>query len=129
MTEKEFYKDIQNHVLQPILDGLFAKRGELTVLAKRLEKNCGMAHARNRLAELRSGSRKLSFFFLNILIQGGVMTIDQVLKGRKYEDLSKAEKNAIRRLKLTDEKLDLIDEAEAAGLDFVQVMKAILKKA
>jgi len=127
-TEKNFYRQVQKEVLVPILDKLYSKRGALADLARHFESNHLMKHAKNRLAELRSGNRLLSFFFLNILIKGGVMSIDQILRGRNLDELNPTEKEIILRLLPDPEILQLLYDAKKEGIDAKQLLKISLKR-
>lgn len=127
-TEKEFYTDIQKNILVPILNSIAARRGELAELSRKLEKDFGMKHAKIRLSELRSGSRVLSFYFLKIMVNGGLMGIDQILRGRKIDDLTPIEKDIVLRLIADPEIIQLIYEATKEGFDVKQLLKISLKK-
>lgn len=70
----------------------------------------------------------LSFFFLNILIRGGVMSIDQILRGRDLDDLSPIEKEIILRLLPDPEILQLLYDAKKEGIDAKQLLKISLKR-
>lgn len=125
--EEKFYSFIQKEVLIPSLNTIAANRGELTELAAALERQ-GMKHAKQRIAELRHGRRKLTFFFLSLMINGGVMSVDQILKKRKIEELSPSELDIVLRLRLKKELLVLLYEAEKDGLNVEQLLKIHLKK-
>ena len=127
--EKKFFKEVQRGGLIPILDGIEAKgRGELSALADRLEGRHGLRHARIRLSELKKDKRDLAFFFACILIDGGVMTVDQIMRGRKMDELNEAERKIIRKLRVSDRLLELVDEAETGGLDVEKLLEIHLKK-
>jgi hypothetical protein len=125
--EDHFFEFIQQEILIPELNIIASHRGKLTELAEKLEKS-GMKHAKQRIAELRSGRRKLSFFFLRMLIIGGVMSVDQILRKRPLEKLSPSEQDIVLRLRLEDELVKLLYEAEKDGLDVKQLLKIHLKK-
>lgn len=126
--ESEIYRRIQKEVLIPQLDKVASTRGKLAELAKKLESAHHMKHAKHRLSELRSGKRLLSFFYLNILILGGVMSINQILHGRKLEELNDTERDIVLRLMADPETLRLLYEAEKDGLDVKKLLKIHLKK-
>lgn len=125
--KENLYLYIQKEVLIPVLNDLYSRRGDLAETARNLEK-MGMKHAKNRLAELRSGKRNLTFFYLRLLMNGGVMTVNQILKKRKIEELSEQERDIILRLRLSPNLLNLLYEAEKAKLDVEQLLKVSLKK-
>lgn len=125
--KENLYSYIQKEVLIPILNDLYSRRGDLAETARNLEK-VGMKHAKNRLAELRSSDRKLTFFYLRLLMNGGIMTVNQILKKRKIEELSEQERDIILRLRLSPNLLNLLYEAEKAKLDVDQLLKVALKK-
>lgn len=124
---KSNFSYIQKNVLIPILDDLYLKRGELADIARKLE-NVGMAHAKNRLSELRSGSRKLTYYYLQLLIAGGVMNVKQILNKRKIEELSDEERDLILRWRLPSSLVNLLYEAEKYGMDVEKLIKVTLKK-
>lgn len=126
--EKEVYRQTQNDILIPALDKLSTTRGDLADLAKRLESNFGMRHAKNRLSELRSGKRTLSYYFLQLMIDGGVMTVKQILRGRGMDELTGEERDIVLRLTADREILQLLYEAQQEGLDVKTLLKISLKK-
>ena len=128
MNEKQFSKQIQNETLIPILDNMAAERGALADLARKMQSRYGMRHAKNRLAELRSGRRELSFYFLSIMINGGVMSVNQILRGRKLDDLTAAEREIVLKLTADPEILELLHQAKDEGVDVKQPLKVYLKK-
>lgn len=128
MNEKQFFKQIQNETLIPILDNIAAERGALADLARKMQSRYGMRHAKNRLAELRSGRRELSFYFLSIMINGGVMSVNQILRGRKLDDLTAAEREIVLKLTADPEILELLHQAKDEGVDVKQLLKVYLKK-
>ena len=124
---KNNFDYIQKNVLIPILDDLYSKRGELADIARKLE-NIGMAHAKNRLSELRAGKRKLTYYYLQLLIAGGIMNVKQILNKRKLDDLTKEEKDLVLRWRLPASLVDLLYEAEKSGIDIEKLIKVTLKK-
>ena len=128
MNEKQFFRQIQNETLIPILDNMAEERGALADLARKMQSKYGMRHAKNRLAELRSGRRELSFYFLSIMINGGVMSVNQILRGRKLDDLTAAEREIVLKLTADPEILELLRQAKDEGVDVKQLLKVYLKK-
>ncbi len=128
IEEKNIYRKIQRDILIPILDRISQQRGELAILARRLEGEFQMKHAKHRLSELRSGKRTLSFYFLKIIINGGVMSVEQILRGRKLDELNPTEKDIVLRLMADPETLQLIYEAEQSGFDVRSLLKISLKR-
>ena len=126
--EKKFFKEIQRGVLIPILKGIEAKgRGELSALADRMERH-GLKHARVRLSELKRDRRDLTFFSTSLLIEGGVMTIDQIMRGRRMDELGETEQRIIRKLQASDEILQEVARASADGFDVLRELKGLRKK-
>lgn len=128
MKEKELYKKIQMEILIPELNQIAVNRGALADLARRLQDKHGMRHAKNRLAELRAGRRELSFYFLNIMITGGVMSVNQIMRGRTLEELTPAERDIVLKLTADPEILELLHQAKSEGVDIKQLLKIYLKK-
>lgn len=125
--ENKFYKFIQDEIVIPILNGYKADRGSLTDLANSLEKQ-GVTNAKQRLSELRSGRRELTFYYLQMLINGGVMTVDQILNKRKFEDCSKDEQVIIGKLMLSDEVVSLLLECRDKKLNVTKFLRSLLNK-
>lgn len=128
MNEKQFFRQIQNETLIPILDKMAAERGALADLARKMQSRYGMRHAKNRLAELRSGRRELSFYFLSIMINGGVMSVNQILRGRKLDDLTAAERDIVLKLTADSEILELLHQAKAEGGGRKATAQSVSKK-
>lgn len=128
MSDKLFFRQIQTETLIPLLDKMATDRGALADLARKLETRYGMRHAKNRLAELRSGKRELSFYFLNILINGGIMSVSQIMRGRTLEELNPVERDIVLKLTADPEVLELLHQAKAEGVDVKQLLKATLRK-
>ena len=126
--ENKFLKSIQKEILIPILNDYASRRGALADLARKLEAAGLMCHAKNRLAELRSGDRTLTFYYLNACVRGELMTIAQILRGRKIENLNAAEKDTVLRLMADPKELELLYEAKRDGEDPAQLLRIRLKK-
>jgi hypothetical protein len=122
MEEKEFYHKLLKNEVQPILEKYAAKR-ELVDLAKQL----GIDH-RSRLTELKNGSRKLTFFWLNIFVKGGIVGVDNILKGRQLNELSEIELDTVLRLDPEKEELMLLYQAKRQGIDIKNMLKSIVKE-
>lgn len=123
MDEKNFYKQLLINEIRPILQRYAADR-QLSELAKKL----GIEH-RSRLTELKNGNRDLTFFWLNIFFKGGIMTADNILKGRKLSELNEIELDTVLRLDPEKEELLLIYRAKRQGIDVKSLLKSILKDA
>lgn len=122
MEEREFYDNLLVNVVQPILNS-YAENRQLTVLSKKL----GIEH-RSRLTELKNGIRKLTFFWLSVFIKGGVMGVDQILKGRKIEELSKIEKTVVLRLDPDEEELALLYKAKRKNINIRKVLESLVSE-
>lgn len=121
MEEKDFYKFIQEEVLIAILNRLADNR-ELSDTARRLNIN------KQRLTELKNGRRELTFYYLNLLRTGGVMTVEDILRKKPMDSLTKDERIIILRLTADPEILELIYEAQKNGLPVKDLLKLTLKR-
>lgn len=126
--QQDIFKRIQKEILIPELNKLFASRGKLAELALRMESDFKMAFAKNRLSELRSGKRALTFFFAHLMIKGGIMTVDQILRGRKLADVEPVERELILRLEADLEALELLHEAKEQGIDGKAILRLTIKR-
>lgn len=120
--EAAFYDRILHQELIPILQE-YAEKRQLAELSH----NLNIKH-KSRLTELKNGKRKLTFFWLNLFFEGGVMGVNNITRGRKLSDLSEIERKTVLRLAPDDETLVLIHQIEELGLDVKTILKAILKK-
>lgn len=120
MDEKEFYTKLQKNLIAPLLEKYKQER-RLSELAQQL----GIEH-RSRLTELKQGSRKLTFFWLNIFVRGGFMTVDQIVKGRKLTELSAIELDTVLRLDPSRETLLLLYKAKEQGVDVQSLLKSVV---
>ena len=77
---------------------------KLSEVAKRLRLH------NNRLTELLSGQRKLSAYYLSMLIGGRIVEIEQILQGRKLEELAEEDQLFLQRLIVDDETIKLLSE-------------------
>jgi len=120
MDEKTFFEKIRREVVAPFLEDQKQQR-EMSALARKL----GIQH-RSRLTELKNGQRELTFFWLNIFVKGGVMTAEQILRGRKFEEMSEVEKDTFVRVALDTDELYLHYKAKKQGVDVKAMLKATI---
>jgi hypothetical protein len=118
MNEELFYSNLLKREIQPLLK-VYADRRELSIIAKKL----GIKH-RSRLTELKNGDRKLTFFWLNIFVSGGIMSVNSITKGRKLNELSEVERNIVLRLDPEIEELTLLFKAKRMNIDVKSLLKA-----
>jgi len=121
MDEKKFYKQILTEVIRPILID-YAQQRRLSELAIKL----GVDH-RSRLSELKNGNRDLTFFWLNIFVKGGIMGIDQILRGRELSELNDVELDTVLRLDPDKEILVLFYKAKRQGVDVKGLLRSVVK--
>jgi hypothetical protein len=121
MKEKTFYQAILDREIKPILNEYMQER-KLSELAKML----GIKH-RSRLTELKNGQRELTFFWLNIFVKGGVMSVDRILRGRNLSDLEDIELDTVLRLDPDKDELILLYKAKRQGIDIKSMLKSIIK--
>lgn len=80
----------------------------------------------NRLSEILKGKRELTEYYLGRLLTGGFVTIEQLLGGKKLEDLSPEERRFIERFMLKDATMDRIAAVRDRGLDLDNILDSIL---
>ena len=81
-----------------------------------------------RLTEILNGDRVLSSHYLNILLQGGVLTIDDILDGRSDFFFTSKEIALLFRLSLDDETAILIGKAQQEGIDVKSLFGSIVNR-
>lgn len=69
----------------------------------------------SRLTELHSESRPLTPYYLGKLIQGEVVTIEQILQGKKISELPKEDQLLFRKLSMDDRFVELFGEYQDKG--------------
>ena len=79
-----------------------------------------------RLSEIGTGSRPLTLYYLSKLINGGIMSLDQVLQGRKIVDLPPEDQEVMNRLELPQEDVNLLAKLRAKGIPYRNVLKALV---
>jgi len=68
-----------------------------------------------RLTELHTGVRELTPFYLGKLIQGDIVTIEQILQGKKIEDLPADDQIVFQRLAMSEKFIKLFGKYQAKG--------------
>ena len=82
----------------------------------------------NRLTEIKDADRPLTAYYLARMILGDMMTLDELLQGRKLNDLPKKERIFFQRLQLDDEEICLIAAAKDQGTDTKSLLRSIVSK-
>ena len=70
--------------------------------------------------------RKITPYYIAKLVDGGYMTVEQILQDTKLEDLSDGQKPFFQRLLISKETLSLIMMAKDRGVDVEGLIKAAL---
>ena len=81
-----------------------------------------------RLTEILNNDRELSSHYLNLLLQGGVVTIDDILDGRSNSFFTNKEIALLFRLALDDETAILIGRAQQEGVDVKSLFGSIVNR-
>lgn len=110
---------------KPVLQELDALRANRKMRSVCREKLNNMNPA--RLTEILNESRELTFYYLGKFINGGIVSLEQILQGKKLEDLPKEDRALLRKLATKDDDIELIWEAEKHGTDWREVLKMFIK--
>ncbi|MFC1534745.1 hypothetical protein ACFL7M_15435 [Thermodesulfobacteriota bacterium] len=70
--------------------------------------------------------RKVTPYYITKLVDGGYMTVAQVLQGRRLEDLPDGQKTFFQRLLIPKKTLTLIMKAKERGVDVDGLIQAAL---
>ena len=104
----------------------YRKKRKLSAIASRLGINPA------RLAEMINKDdngcykRRITTYYLSKFFDGGVMTVEQVLNGRRLEDLPKRAQIFFERHILSRKTIRLVVEAQRGGIDIDKVLELIL---
>ena len=79
-----------------------------------------------RISEMISGVTDISSYYVALFVKGRIMTIEQILQGRRLEDLPKDDQTMFQRLMLDDEEIQLIVKAKAKGVSLKTVLKGVI---
>ena len=111
--------------IREILIG-FKKERRLSSIAKKL----GIHPARLTEMITKNGKgeykRRITPYYLAKFFDGGGMTVEQILDGRKLEDVSERTRLYFERMFLSRETIQLVVEAQARGIDLNRILKEIL---
>jgi|GEM_PF-1941948 len=70
--------------------------------------------------------RRITFYYLAKFIDAGMMNVDQILDGRKLEDLPDRARRFFKRMMLSHETIELVVEAQRRGINVNRILKEIL---
>ena len=111
--------------VREILRG-YRKKRQLSAIATRL----GFHGA--RLAEMihKDGNgnykRRISPYYLAKFIDGGIMTVEEILDGRRLEDIPERLRMFFERMILSRKTINLVVEAQRRGIDVDTLLETIL---
>ncbi|MFC1825308.1 hypothetical protein ACFL9T_21565 [Thermodesulfobacteriota bacterium] len=111
--------------VREILRG-YRKRRQLGSIASRLG-----FHAA-RLAEMinKNGNgnykRPISPYYLAKFIEGGIMTVEEILDGRRLKDIPERPRLFFERMILSSKTINLVVEAQRRGIDVDKLLETIL---
>ena len=69
----------------------------------------------SRITELHTETRQLTSYYLGKLIQGEVVTIEQILQGKKISELPKDDQALFRKLSMDDQFVELYGRYQDKG--------------
>ena len=104
----------------------YRKKRQLSTIATRLG-----FHAA-RLAEMinKDGNgnykRRISPYYLAKFIEGGFMTVEEILDGRRLEDIPERSRMFFERTILSRKTINLVVEAQRRGIDVDKMLETIL---
>jgi len=81
----------------------------------------------SRLSEIIHGSRKLTFYYLGILLNGGVVSIQELHAGKKLDELSSEERDFLIRMTLSEELIELIEKTRIKGISIEKLLKTLVE--
>ncbi len=85
-----------------------------------------------RLAEMinKDGNgnykRRISPYYLAKFIEGGIMTVEEILDGRRLEDIPERPRMFFERMILSRKTINLVVEAQRRGIDVDKLLETIL---
>ena len=80
---------------------------------------------RSRFTEIKDDKKPLTFYYICVLVRRGILNINQLLGGRKLEDLPFDERMFIVALQTIDNPdiVEAIVDASSAGVSIVDLLK------
>ena len=104
----------------------YRKKRQLAAIAKRL----GFHPARLTEMITQNGNgqynRRITPYYLAKFIDSGLMDVDEILDGRKLEDLPGRARMFFERMMLSRETIELVVEAQRRGININRILKEIL---
>ena len=79
-----------------------------------------------RISEMISGATDISTYYVAKFIQGGIMTIEQILAGRDLSKLPEQDQMVFLRLMIDEEELVLINKIKQKGVSLKTLLKGVL---
>ena len=81
---------------------------------------------RSRFTEIKEGKKPLTFYYICVLVRRGIVNINQLLGGRRIEDLPPDVRMFIVALQAIDnpEIVEALVEATSAGVSIPELLKA-----
>jgi hypothetical protein len=79
-----------------------------------------------RISEMISGVTDVSSYYVALFIKGRIMTIEQILQGKRISDLPEEDQVLFQRLMLDDEEVRLIVKAKQKGVSLKTVLKGVI---
>jgi len=70
--------------------------------------------------------RKITPYYITKLVDGGYMTVEQILRGRKLEELPEGHKTFFQRTMISKKTLELFVQAKERGIDIDGLIRASL---
>ena len=112
--------------VREILEG-FRDRRRLSAIARNLGFN--VARLTEMITRDESGAfrRKVTPYYLAKFIEGGVMTVEEILDGRALDDLDEQSRLFFERMVLSRRTIRLVAEAQQRGVDVDRLLETILE--
>jgi hypothetical protein len=70
--------------------------------------------------------RRISPYYLVKFIEGGIMTVEEILDGRQIEDIPERSRMFLERMILSRKTINLVVEAQRRGIDVDKLLETIL---
>ena len=112
--------------VRELLEG-FRDRRRLSAIARDLGFNVSRLTEMITRDENGDYRRKVTPYYLIKLIEGGVMSVEEILEGRPLETLQERVRTFFERMVLSRRTIRLVYQAQQRGIDVDQLLETILK--
>lgn len=79
-----------------------------------------------RLTEIHTGARELTPYYLGKLVQGGLVSLPNILQGKRLEDLPEEDQVVLKKIFQTDEEANAVWRLKAKGINIVALASQLI---